>query len=267
MNNNTIQIIKKTLISFFISIFVYELYALISFSFVSLPLFETLMEVAGEFINGLEGIMSFYIIGMLVLTLHQKTEGNFIGYLESIFLLWVVLLWVNDKDYSMIKFWFVLIIAGIIYKKVKKISSIFYSIAFFVLCYSWYLDFVMIFSLISEFPLALIVTFILFTVCFSVIECKTRRRYQKDFIVIYGIWGCIQIVGSLICVWRELINDFAIHGIKAFLNIIENDYCIQIYFVFGVAFLVGTLIAWGIDKVDESDRKIAERKNAQNKEE
>ena len=138
MSDNTKQVIKKTLLSFFISILAYKLYTVGSFMFMSLSMVGILGECDGVVANVLEDIMSFYIVGMLVLKLHQKTEGKLVGYLESSFWIWIVLIWINVRTYPMIIFWFVLLITGILYQKVKKnkfhflFNNIFYFMLFMV---------------------------------------------------------------------------------------------------------------------------------------
>lgn len=266
MSDNTKQVIKKTLLSFLISILAYKLYTIGSFMFMSLSMVGILGECDSVVANVLEDIMSFYIIGMLVLKLHQKTEGKLVGYLESSFLIWIVLIWINVRTYPMIIFWFVLLITGILYQKVKKINSIFYSIIFFILCYSWYLNFLVVISLIIEYIPALIVTFILYLLLFSVMGYKKKRQFQRDFFIIYGIWGCIEVIGLLTGIGQELLNDFAKLGVEAILYMLEDVPFILIYLSFGFAFLIGELIAWILHIGREFEKKIIGKRNARTQE-
>lgn len=85
MSDNTKQVIKKTLLSFLISILAYKLYTIGSFMFMSLSMVGILGECDGVVANVLEDIMSFYIVGVSV-EASSKNRGK-ISWLSGKFFL------------------------------------------------------------------------------------------------------------------------------------------------------------------------------------
>lgn len=91
---------------------------------------------------------------------------------------------------------------------------------------------------------------------------KKKRQFQRDFFIIYGIWGCIEVIGLLTGIGQELLNDFAKLGVEAILYMLEDVPFILIYLSFGFAFLIGELIAWILHIGREFEKKIIEKRNA-----
>lgn len=279
------QFVIKILFAIPTSILAYGVYRLLNYLVFELITYIYWVDIwwkTEHFLyNILIGIFAAYFFAEVLSWFHQKTNDKLVGYLESCFLVWLFIMWgmVSNSQYYLIIIeskvleiclliicLAVMVIVSLLRKKNRycfpkewKMRNVLIIITLSFWVYSWIL--LVLYFMIDK--LAYVITGILFTFCFVAFHRISKEKYLWKITRVYALAMSVVMIISGIYIYQQL--QFHTDTLEKLVRIVlwQNG----AYITFGIAMLLGELIAWISHIGREFEKKIIEKRNAQNKEE
>ncbi|MBD5545083.1 MAG: hypothetical protein HDR01_12835 [Lachnospiraceae bacterium] len=217
--------------------------------------FDILMEILGGF-----------CFAILLQNFHQKTKGMLIGYMEAVFLLWIPVLWIGlngnskwintfhnaaSEKWLLPVFLFILIAVSLYYKKNKSPRKTKTGLLLLGIMFSYGIYYVLILCIsianFSNFELALIISSIIFSIFFFVIQQLSKGKIIKQLLMAYAVFlsGLLLLCGIYIA--QEWNIGSPVLNQKDYLEELIKDMVpnLEMYFAYGFSIAAGGILAQG----------------------